>query len=541
MKKIERVRIKLFLTFLFTSLFFIGWYGGNEESNFALVRSIVENGQFEIDSFYNQTIDRAVYNEHYYSDKDPGLALFSTPIYATWKFVYNFFPNSFRERYKGNNEYIERVYDDTSLIIIIDKGFFLFTSMILVTFFTSGIFTTLTAFLIFKISKYFLRKNRDRILLTLTYFFGTIAFNYSLHFMNHALSTFFLFLSFFTLFKTRKVKSISRTLALAGIFLGFSIVVDKLSLLFLPIFLIYTLCLNRKNTHVFLLFVIISSLPYVFYNYTIFQNPFELTSTYIDRRIYKHAYPLESISTLDKKVVESSFIDIKSLIRQLHLKTIIPNPYIMLRLLFYPYRGLFFYSPILILSIPGLFLMWKKYKKEVIIILSMLLILLFPISMREVWWGGFCFGARYLLLIIPFLMLPLTFSIKKFGIKIFLLLLSISVFINFLGLQISEEVAYNWFVRDIRDEWKYKQNSFEVIYNPILQHYLPLSLKYGPRSAIFEHLSNGYISIDIRSYPLSKGKYFPFSQFFIPFLSLLIYLLIISFIWNDELVIKLRR
>src|SRR3989338_7932271 len=37
---------------------------------------------------------------------------------------------------------------------------------------------------------------------------------------------------------------------------------------------------------------------------------------------------------------------------------------IMMLLLFYPYRGLFFYSPVLLLAIMGLFYMYKEYKAE---------------------------------------------------------------------------------------------------------------------------------------------------------------------------------
>jgi hypothetical protein len=103
-------------------------------------------------------------------------------------------------------------------------------------------------------------------------------------------------------------------------------------------------------------------------------------------------------------------------------------------------------------------------------------------------------------------------------------------------------MAYDWSKRDVKKEWLEKQNTFEIIYNPIVEHYLPLFPQYGPRSSIFEHLTNGYISIDIRSYPLARGPFFPFSEFYVPFLCLVPLILILALIWcGDVFIKKLKR
>lgn len=540
-QKERNIQIKIFITILITSLFFVSWYGWNEESNFALVRAIVEDNRFEIDNYFNQTGDRAIYNNHYYSDKDPGLAFLTTPLYAAWKFIYNFFPEDFKVKYAGKPGYIGEVFNRTSVIAITDRSFFIFTSMILVTLFTSGIFTALTSLLIFKISKYFLKRKLERIILALSYFFGTSIFHSSLHFMNHATSTFFLFFSFFLLFRIKKAENLKQ-LALAGIFFGFSIVIDKLFLLFLPLFFAYSFFINKKFSTIFFLLTVIAALPYIFYNYSIFNNPFEFTSTYIDREIYRHAYPLkENIFYQKAEISKALFFDVEDLIYKLHIRGLMINPMIMLRLLFYPYRGLFFYSPLLFLSLIGFYFMWKKNREEVLLIVLMLLLLTAAISTRAIWWGGLTFGPRYLLPLIPFLILPLGFFIRNFGLKIFLLFFGISIFINFLGLQPAEEMAYDWNLRDVKREWLEKQNTFEVIYNPLVEHYLPLFLEVGPRSSVFEHLTNGYISIDIRSYPLARGPSFPFNGFYVPFLCLIPLILILIFIWYGSLLIKNLR
>jgi hypothetical protein len=81
--------------------------------------------------------------------------------------------------------------------------------------------------------------------------------------------------------------------------------------------------------------------------------------------------------------------------------------------------------------------------------------------------------------------------------------------------------------------YKEMQNSFKILYNPLYQHYLPLFLKYGPRSRIFESLSNGDFSIDIRNQiPPGVGDG---NGFFIPFFSLIPLVIILFIIWYKEI------
>jgi hypothetical protein len=532
--------IKIFLSLFFVYLIFVQWYGWNEESNFALTRAISEEKRFEIDSFANQTGDRAFYKEHYYTDKDPGLSFLASVIYVVWNFFYQFFPNDFKAKHAGSDLYVTELQDSVAIITYFDRGFFIFTSMILLTAFTSCLFSSLTSLLIYKISSYFLEKEKERILVSLAFGFGTLLFPYALHFMVHATSMFFLFLSFCILFKLKNEKTESRKLILlAGIFAGFGVVVDKLGILISFLLIFYSFFL-RKHSIFFVSGFFLSLLPLLLYNYSNFNNPLEFASSYIDRQIYRTAYPQSVLPIFfsgRNKFVSMSFDFplIEKLLEHFHFVPASPNLYVMFRLLFCPYRGLFFYSPILFLSIPGFFLMFKKYKTEAILIVSILILFVSIISMRRNWWGGYCFGDRYLLLVVPFLTIPLIFVFKKINRKIFVVFLFISIFINFLGLQPAEEWAYDWKSMDMRLDWLEKQNSFQILANPLLEHYIPLTLKNGPRSGIFEHLINGYISIDIRFPPLSKGVDFPFSKFHIPFLVLVPVFIVEISIWRKEI------
>jgi hypothetical protein len=155
--------------------------------------------------------------------------------------------------------------------------------------------------------------------------------------------------------------------------------------------------------------------------------------------------------------------------------------------------------------------------------------------MRRTWWGGHSFGNRYLLPIVPLLMLPLASVFDRVGKRVIIALILVSAGINFLGLQPAEELAYDWKSMDVSSEWLAGQDSFQILANPLFEHYLPLAIQYGPRSAVFEHLINGHVSIDTRFPPLSKGAEFPFSGFHVPFLSLLPVILAWTVIWNKEI------
>lgn len=90
-----------------------------ELSQLALTRAIVDEGRLEIDSYYNETGDRAYYNGHYYTDKAPGLSFLALPVYATWKFIYYNIITSFIN-YQEGEEYLTSMFGNESIIININ-------------------------------------------------------------------------------------------------------------------------------------------------------------------------------------------------------------------------------------------------------------------------------------------------------------------------------------------------------------------------------------------------------------------------------------
>ncbi len=116
-----------------------------------------------------------------------------------------------------------------------------------------------------------------------------------------------------------------------------------------------------------------------------------------------------------------------------------------------PSRGLFFFSPVLILSLVGFFLVFKNYKNTnlrrfwVISFISTV-VLIFLFSKYNYWHGGWVFGYRLTLETLPFLCLMLIPFIERSKDKILLkylfgILLVISIFVQILGVY---SYDYSW-------------------------------------------------------------------------------------------------
>jgi len=522
----DRKEIKLFLTFFILYSYFILWSGSAENSRFALTKALVDDGTIIIDKYYNQTTDRAYHNGHYYSDKAPGGSFLAVPVYASWKFIYNFFPENFKQEYSGLPDYeIVKRINEEDIIAIVNPGFFTFTSMILVTIFASSLFSSLTMLLVYKTSRYFTKEVKYRILLAVIFGAGTLIFHYAIVFLGHSIEMFFAFLSFYLLFKMKNEKKYDLKYFLtSGISAGYAITSGYPSILIAMGCLIYSLSLKWKKAHIFVIGLIIGLLPLLVYNFSIFGNPFDLTSAHADPKIL----PPESREVL-LGGVGLSFI---------------PNPMVILQLTVLPYRGMFFYYPILFFSLLGLYYMYKQYRLEAILVTIFLIGFIFVFSSFVDWWHGGYFGFRHILPVYPFLMLPLAccFKIKDRRIWFLLLLfMGISIFHNFIGLTGPysdvlrvKGVLESKFLDNVK-----KGTIFE---NPLYYNYLPLFLRDGPRSKIFENLVNGYIDIDIRASPLSRGRYFPLIYgFHIPFLCLLPLVVFFVLIWKNEIYNTLKR
>ncbi|NPA90709.1 MAG: hypothetical protein GXO55_04570 [Chloroflexi bacterium] len=72
-----------------------------------------------------------------------------------------------------------------------------------------------------------------------------------------------------------------------------------------------------------------------------------------------------------------------------------------------PFRGLFWFTPLFLASIPGFWALRQSHRSDAYTLLGIVGIYLALFSTWWMWWGGFAWGPRFLLPIVPLLVVPL--------------------------------------------------------------------------------------------------------------------------------------
>ncbi|MBS3055141.1 MAG: glycosyltransferase family 39 protein [Candidatus Aenigmarchaeota archaeon] len=509
MLKLTKTEIKLFLTFFIISALFIHWGGWYENSIFSLTRAIVDEHRFEINSFANQTSDRAYFNGNYYSDKAPLTAVIGIPSYALSKSLFpNYVNTTFYYPFFQNNE--------TSIFVYKDPGIFTYFSMILFTLSTSVLLSSLSVILFYRILQNYFKDQKTILLLSFIFAFATMIFPYSLSVSVLPTAMFFLLLSFYFILKEKNNRT---NLIFAGIFLGLSFTADYTIVVLFLFFFAYLVATKKTLTKIllFALSFVASLLPLMTYNYILLGTPFTFMQKYMDEQVF---------STVPKEILDNYGF-------------LYPNLGVIFQILIGSYRGIFFYYPILLLSFVGLFYMRKNFKIDMILFLLIFFGYVIFNSARVTWHGGYTFGPRYLFYTIPFLVIPLGFTFrdfKSFPFKIvFFIFLSLSVFTNILSLQLLEDAIIDSKTLLIQEKYQQIANSFGLLPNVLFNHYLNLFLHFGPRSMIIENLAEGHFDIDIRDIPYSRDWELPYHSGANPFWSYPLILGIPLLIWFNDI------
>lgn len=168
----------------------------NEPSRYDLVVALVDDHTTQIDRNQANTGDKAFYNGHYYSDKEPGSAILGVPAYGLMRLV---------------GLIVHEPPDETVTIQVL-------------AFVECAIPTALLAMLLIR----FLRPLAGEwwaIVIALGFGLGTIAFPFATMYFGHATTTFFLFAAFYLLHRPKGWPGRWRP-ALAGLCAGLAVLVD---------------------------------------------------------------------------------------------------------------------------------------------------------------------------------------------------------------------------------------------------------------------------------------------------------------------------
>ena len=423
---LARVRVPLVLGIMLLacySFFFYTYANWNINTRLALTHAIVDRHTLAIDDYQQLkgagTMDKAYFNGHYYCDKAVGASFLGVPAYWLFRELAGTSPHSIIADVRGvlGNHVISIA--TTALPSAIAGVLF---------FFLLGYITPLLA---------------PRIWLTLAYGLGTIAFPYATMFFGHQTAAAFGFIAFFLLFRMRH-KRWSHWGALgAGVLVGYSLITDFLSLVVALGLFCYagvTLWQQREGSLVRRLLPlapfclgVLAPLPLqLWYNWACFGNP--LAS----------GYQYEVLSQFSKGMSQGL------------MGITWPKLDALFQLTFGPQRGIFHDSPWLLFTIPGAYLMLRRRKQPTspkpapvpdapstagtdlftrfrlegwlsigIVVLTLLLN-----SGYYLWWGGACYGARFAIVVLPFMALLAFFAIYRAP-KAFMILAAFSILLNF--------------------------------------------------------------------------------------------------------------
>jgi hypothetical protein len=429
----------LFLITFIAFAYFHQGGGWNQNARFALVRAIVEEGRFAIDSYLvylknastrflrvrlNQgefeldgktyalawpngtgklvpasgsvspntdlvsveqigvTGDVAFANGHFHPAKAPGTSLLALPAYF--------------------------VLYRTELLLGIDpdQWWTLTLNAWLTSVFTVALVSALGGILFFRLSMRLSDGDMmPSILSTLTFAFGTMFFPYATMFYEHDLIVVALLASLYLIDQAAAIAESGNSteleslpqrarllLTLSGSCVGFAAIANYVQAMMVVILGVYLVSLipRRPAWLWYAAGVLGPFLVLCFYNASCFGTLF--TTNYQNQ---------------NQRFLTTSGALLGVFVR--------PQLDLLPALLFSPFRGLFFSSPVLLAALPGLFWLFRnpKWRKESILCGSVIAVMLaFNISFNG-WHGGWASGPRYLIPMLPFLALPIALAWQR--------------------------------------------------------------------------------------------------------------------------------
>jgi hypothetical protein len=363
-------QLKFFLAFVFINLLLCTYYldmwtTPSTLSRALTVHQLAEKGEYNIDPYVNLCDDKSKIGDHYYSDKAPLPAFFVYPFYAMLqntscmdavKYADQYYPihiwriNGLRDGRTTETFFITPVILLGSLIV----GSLPFLLILILTYFTLQ------------------KKNItfSPIYLMLA-FYGSYLFVYSGTFFNHIFAGALLLLSYYFI-KERKY-------LWSGIFLGLSFISEYPVGLVMPIWFVLILINERKIKP--LIYFSAGLLPGILiiiaYNYFNSGNLFTMSYAYNASTTYKEIHQNYGFR----------FPSFKSL----------------WGLSFSGFMGLFVFAPVLLVSLfyfikNNLKSKWLLlFKTNYLAIFSIAYFIL--ISCYFIWWGGWSYGPRYLIVL----------------------------------------------------------------------------------------------------------------------------------------------
>ena len=356
----RRPEMALFVAAFAAYAYFYQAGGWNQNSRFDLVRATVEHGTASIDAYHTNTGDKARVGDHFYCDKAPGVSWMAAPAYAVARLV-------------------ARPPDGDGIA----EARFLAVAAHVSTAWAIGVPSAISVVALALLLGALGAGERTRLAAAGAYGLGTLAFPYSTLLYGHQVAAAFTLCAFALLVHARHVVGRAGPLLLAGAgaLLGGAVVVEYPSALAAVVITAYAATFVRP-LHRLGWLAAGAALPcaaLALYHAVVFGGP--LTLPY-------------------------QFSTQKNRSRGFFMGLGVPNATVLWHVLLSPYRGLFFSSPWLALSLPGAIRMVRlrtgALRPEAITCIAIALLHLWLNASLADWQGGRAMGARYLVPCLPF-------------------------------------------------------------------------------------------------------------------------------------------
>jgi hypothetical protein len=392
----RQISVRLFLLSFVCYAYFYSGGGWNQNAQFDLTRAIVERHSFALDGLQQNSGDISTWGGHIYANKSPGVSFLAVAPYAILYAA---------ERAAGTDPEASIVETFNCYVC---------------TLFACGLTGAMIPMILFRLARRRHVERRWAAAVALILALGTQLWAYSTVLMAHVPSAAFLFLSLALLPEAdEKHFSPARTVA-AGLAAGISGLTNYLCVPAVGVLGLLTLVRRRHagdGVQTGALYAL-GALP-----------PLVILSVY--QKITCGGFFRTPIDTMDARFVSRhAFLGILRL----------PQWDALWGITFSPYRGLFYFAPVLITAIAGA-LFWSRSRRSIAELRLITLLIAFWILFNagfNGWEGGFGIGSRYLVIAIPFLGLMIL-EIRGGLRKLVVAIGALSIFFNFAAVAVDPQ------------------------------------------------------------------------------------------------------
>jgi hypothetical protein len=358
------------------------WQDWNQNSRFDLTRAIVDDGTVQIDRYAANTGDYATIDGHIYSDKAPGLSLAAVPVYAATRVIRPFGFGYVTHHLGANGGFVDTL--NAAGAGTTNERIDAAVALYLATLLCVGLPAAVMAVLLARMVEHCSGCRTAGILAALIIGLATPVFTYAQAFYGHVLAA-ALLIGAMALLVLRPGSAIGRwrLLALGGL-LGAAVIVEYPAAIVGLGIAAWALWLARSRAVVF---GVLGALPSL------------LVLAIYDQLAFGTLKPIGyEHSTLWQDKHATGFMSLTH-----------PTWHALWGLTGSPFRGLFFFAPVLLVALVGALMGLRNLRERTpvfVACVAWLGMLLFA-SSSVMWWGGFSVGPRYILPAVPFLALPL--------------------------------------------------------------------------------------------------------------------------------------